>query len=424
MDWRINSGRLEVFNPDSKTYEDICESVCVTYTLTDFITRNKKYEIEVVDSVTGASSITIPASELRRDVVYKLYDKGLRLMDDAEEANAILEVLWDTVATSTHKITHEALGFVKCGSDDVYFCYTPIGSTDPLSSMSKHINEELMKPMGTLDSWEKVVHDEILGHTNMELALALSALAPVSHLLKERKIIKLIPIIALVGNSSIGKTTALLTLASVFGSPEEGMGLIGDLNSTQNAFFAQLTNNGFPAIFDETSAVPEWDFTKILYNLPKGRSKLRCDGEGNIRKPHLYSGTIFFSGERSLLQQCESNTWGLSARILELNLPWTDNGKHADRIAEGFRKNYGTAVYPMIEWLLKNSNYLADMYVNTYEEVIKDFPCASGVEDRILKMFTLIILSAKIVTQSLDLPLNIDEIKRVLLVFHKENRIF
>ena len=366
MTWRINAGRLEVLEPASNTYADVCEAVCVTNTHTDFITRNKKYEIEVVDSVTGASSIIIPASELRKDVIYKLYDKGLRLMDNIDEISAILEVLWDSVATSTNKITHEALGFVKCGSEDVYFCYTPIGSTDPLSSTSTYTNEELMKPQGTLDSWKKVVEDEIIGHVNMELALALSALAPISYLLKKYKVIKLIPIIALIGASSIGKTTSLLVLASVFGSPEEGIGLIGDLNSTQNAFFAQLTNDGFPAIFDETSAVPEWDFTKTIYNLPKGRSKLRCDGEGKIRKPQQYSGAIFLSGERSLLEQCSGNTWGLNARLLELNLPWTDSGEHADRIAEGFRNNYGTAVCPMIEWILHNKGSLVDMYNHTY----------------------------------------------------------
>ena len=84
------------------------------------------------------------------------------------------------------------------------------------------------------------------------------------------RVISLIPIVAFIGRSSTGKTVSLKTLSSVWGSPEESMGMISDLNATQNAFFAQLGNCiGLPSIFDETSAVPEWDFTKMVYNLPK-----------------------------------------------------------------------------------------------------------------------------------------------------------
>ena len=64
-------------------------------------------------------------------------------------------------------------------------------------------------PSGTFEAWRKLMVNEAVSRPNMELILALGAVAPVAHLLREAGIISLIPMFALIGHSSTGKTISL-----------------------------------------------------------------------------------------------------------------------------------------------------------------------------------------------------------------------
>ena len=37
----------------------------------------------------------------------------------------------------------------------------------------------------------------------------------------------------------------------------------------------------------------------------------------------------------------------------ELSLNWTDSAEHAEHLTAGLKQNYGTAVYSLLEWILK-----------------------------------------------------------------------
>jgi hypothetical protein len=193
------------------------------------------------------------------------------------------------------------------------------------------------------------------------------------------------------------------------------------MNATQNALMAQLSNNaGIPSIFDETSAY-DGDFSSFAYHLPKGRDKLRCDGEGKVRTPIYFSGAILFSGEKSLLEQTNGNG-GLFARLLEITLPWTVDEHHANRLEYGCRHNYGTAVYPLLSYILDNAEFLEEGFYDEYD-IFKDLiPDSAGIEDRLVKIYAMISLSARIIGDALDLPLNIDKIRQILIDIHGINR--
>lgn len=422
MKWQIKNHRLEIYDPDEGKFVDYCEEIGVTSVYTDLLTGKKKVAVYLHDDTTGGVIITVPRSSVGRGIVNVLVDYGFTQIDSESVAGNIQQVLFETQATAIHKYQHDRLGFCEIDGKLAFLAHNPIGVADPVKASSEYILPAKTKPAGTLESWLDVINAEVIGHPNLELVLAIGALAPVAHLLRDSKVITLIPIVALIGRSSTGKTCSMKTIASLWGSPEESMGMLSDLNSTQNAFFAQLGNAyGLPGLYDETSAVPEWDFTKVIYNLPKGREKLRCDGEGKVRLPIHYSGAIILSGERSLFEQTNENG-GLMARLLELTLPWTDDEFHADRLEYGCRTNYGTAVYPLMEWLLSNCEALVDEYHQQYSKLKLLVQGAKGIEDRLVKIYAMILTSAVAVNISLGLELNIDGICDTLLEQHRKNQ--
>ena len=188
-----------------------------------------------------------------------------------------------------------------------------------------------------------MVQNLVCGHTYLELALALSVTALVACTLKAKNLLSDLPIWALIGKSSTGKTTALRLMASIWGSPEDFSGMIYDLHATQNAIYALMEQNqGLPILIDETSGVPEWDFSKFLYHLPKGHDKVRCQTNGMLQQTKLFSGAVIFTGEKSLFDQSNKND-GLYARLIEFELPWTDSARHAEELEYACRCYNGTA---------------------------------------------------------------------------------
>ena len=186
-----------------------------------------------------------------------------------------------------------------------------------------------------------------------------------------------------------------------------------------NAFYAQLQRQlGVPALVDETSSVPEWDFGKVLYNLATGREKRRCTSDGQLREASEYSGCVIFTGERSLFDQTNGND-GLYARLVELTLPWTDDAAHAAQLEFGCRNNYGTAVIPLLTWLLQNRDNLPLMFYDQYAYFTGKVVTTDGVEDRLLKTYSLVIVAAQVITYALGLPLDISGMQTLLLEQHK-----
>ena len=328
-------------------------------------------------------------------------------------------MLLDSADQAPKSYFHDKLGFVRLpGGHLAYLAHNPIGITDPLKAASVFVDEALTRPSGSLATWLSVMENEVVGHSNMEFALALGATAPLAFLLKEAHLISLLPLWALIGPSSTGKTVALMTMGSIYCAPEEGSGIVGDFLSTQSAIYAKLgACNGLPAIFDEASAVPDWDVTPLLYNLPKGREKLRCDSTGALRKANSFSTSVIVTGERSLFDQT-ARTPGLFARLVEFTLPWTESDGHAQRLERGCRQNYATAVMPLTGYLLEHKDDVILRFQEIEAYLKADFPNATGIENRLFEKYAIILLAAEVLKSSLGLQLDIAGMQRLLLELH------
>lgn len=421
LPYRIFNHAIEVKGPDGNHHK-ICEEVAIRTVIIDLLSGKQEVEFEIFANPEPVR-FTLPREKINRRLMPTLISYGLTMIDNQDETDILLELVWDSEQNAERVYRHNKLGFCEIDRELVFLAHHPIGLSSARKSLSEYAFPERTKPAGTLCSWLRLVNKEILGHVNLELALALGACAPVAHLLREDKVITLVPIFALIGASSTGKTISVkAAMASIFGSAEEDIGMIMNLNATQNAFVAQLAQAyAMPALIDETSSVPEWDFTKLLYTLPTGRDKLRCGSDGCIKEAARFSGAIVLTGERSLLDQTNGNR-GILGRIIEFTLPWTDDEAHAQRLERGFRCNYGLAVYPLIRWLLKYRALLPKIFNAQYAKLKAAVGYSPGIEDRLIKMYSIIMTSACVVRASLKIPLNNAALRELLVTQHRGNR--
>ena len=412
--WRFNNNRTEISPDEDGNFVDFSEKVSVALAVTDILSGERWVEISIDSEDGGMEPIELPRDAIGSGIVPTLVKYGLTVLD-TKDCNTILsEVLFDTEKTAEKKYVHDILGFYSYKNQDIYFAHHPIGNINPKHVKSKYKFSQKTEPNGTLEGWKAYVNKVILGSPTMELALALGALSPVAHVLRDNGVIEEVVLINIYGKSSTGKSTTMKVMADMFACPRESVGIIGDFDSTLNAFYAQLeSKKGFPILFDETTAkTGDWDFSEIIYNLPKGTGKLRCNNIGKLREQVSFSGAIIFTGEHSLLNKVKS---GMNARLFELNLPWTNNGEHARAILKGCRAHSGHAVYPLVEWILCHKDWIVKQYQIQFDSLMRKEKTSSGIAERLLKICAQIVVSAIVVKLSLNLDIDIGSIRNVLI---------
>lgn len=417
MKHRITGQSFEVWDDTAQSWFVLCSAFGVDEVLVDTLTGKHQVTAFVDSARSGRNTITFPRDNIRQKMVMKaLYSIGLDTPDGDDDVAAIQGVLLEMEQEAPVKFFHNRLGYAQIDGQKVYLLDKPVGIPAHKKSASEHVSQGPLCPRGTLDEWIAMVQDEVLGHIKMELALAIGAVAPVAHILRESGCIALSPIISLVGRTSTGKTSAMVLGASQWGRPTEGNGIIDDLHSTENAFFESLARNvGFPAWIDELSAQPTWDFARMIYHLPKGRSKRRCNPDGSLKVSNYFTGAVVFSGETSLLERASVNP-GLHARIAEFTFTkWTDDDRHADRLGEKCRRCYGHAAPLLTQWLLDHEDEVPVLYDEERSLIEQIGAACSGVEHRIMKIYATIMTAACILNKVLPINLNLEALRELLV---------
>lgn len=347
--------------------------------------------------------------------------KNVKIPDNEE----IIDDVYDYVASSDSDASdvyeHNKLGFVTINDELCFLAHHPIGLSDPEKATSTYHDPLVTEPVGTMDAWLDFVKTEIIGHPKLELALALAALGPVTYLLRKQLTIPTNLIVNIAGSSSTGKTTFLRICASVFGNPDEANGLLSDLHATENAFSARMALcHGLTVCCDESTLQPDWDFTKLLYAMSKGVDKLRCNQDGSLKNPNKFFSPVIITGETKLLDHTQKNG-GLFARTITISQALTDNAEHADRITSACTANYGHAVIPLIECVLKHRSVLSVVYQAVCGRILDaQKNVTDGIQKRILKSFALILTAAIIARKAWGIRIDIKEMRKFLLSIFKE----
>lgn len=415
---RTHNHQLIYDDPFTGTSAPLCEEVSVVERCVNLLTGDIKLVISLW--VRGEEKrFEVERGELCKTIPAKFFQQGLTILPVKENLEVLMEHLFETDEMAPATYIHDRLGFHAVGNRTCFLADRLVGNVPETMRKSQYCVPEVTKPKGTLESWLQVIDQEVLGNPYMELALAIGASAPIAYLLRKDKVFAEVPIWALIGMSSTGKTTALRLMASIFGSPEEGDGLIKDLNATENAFFRMLGNDtGMPLLVDEATCRPTWDFSTIVYNLSKGKDKARCTNTGKLRERISFSGAIVISGENSLIDQSR-DTLGMHARLVELTLPWTTAANNARRLSTGVRKNCGTAVYPFVETLLmlhdKHPEVLENLFNIELRLLKQESNELSGVDERPYNMFATVLVAVNILQNVFDIRLHKRDIRNLLL---------
>lgn len=417
-DWRYRNHMLETYDDASNSWSPLCEAFGVEKTIVDLLSGKHTVKLFVDSARTGYNTMICDRRFiLRKSVMERLFDIGFAQPDDEDDIVVIHKLLLESEQLAPVEYIHDRLGFIK--QDDgteAYLLHQPIGITDAIKATSTFSFSDVTRPSGTFDAWKVLMEEAVLGRPHMELALAIGAVAPVAHVLRRERIIVELPVFAYIGKTSTGKSSAMRLAASMYSLPLEGEGIIENLNATENAFYASLSNVGVPAFCDETTSQNgTFDFAKMIYYLPSGRGKRRCNGDGKVRSLQIFDGCVIFTGETSILEQCKNQNEGLYARIVEFTFDqWTDSSAHAEQLTEGCCKNYATAAPIMIEWILQNQSRIPVIYQKECEALNQLIKGLSNVEHRLIKLYAMILTGAQVIRESLNLDLDVEAL-RILL---------
>lgn len=357
--------------------------------------------------------VTIVRDELAETAILKILTKfGVSITDDKEFRLWVGEILMDTEADAKLTRFHNALGFMEVRGEEVFLADKIYGASDPMFSASVHADPR-MQPKGGLKRYRRFLIEEVVRYPKLALAFALGATAPVAHILKKEALFREVPLWCFSGSTSIGKTTLLTSLLSLYGNPAY---LLSNLNATSNALSTQISlQSGLPFMADEATHA-KLDFDDLIYSLSAGKDKRRCNGDGSLKPLTEFSGAIFFSSEQPILDKCNDHG-GEEARVLDFEFDWFDgDGEKAERFKSFFNTHYGVALEGLMKLIFDNRirKKIQKNYRHIYRRLLSKAQCQDGVDRRIVSRLALIIVSCWLLQKAVKVDFHMENIEGLL----------
>jgi putative DNA primase/helicase len=222
------------------------------------------------------------------------------------------------------------------GKDDVVFQSEVAGENDFLA-------------VGSFEGWTQTIGKYCLGNIPLLVSVSAALSGPLLKLVNRQQGGG----IHWVGDSSIGKSTAIEIGASVWGPPEFIRSWSGTANGLEGT---AATRNDTCLILDEINEASPHEIGKIVYMLINGQGKQRAGRIGNARKIQRWRLMAVSTGEKTLeniMNEAgkQANT-GQLVRLLNIpatfkygvfdNLHGFEDGRSlADSLKTACLKNYG-----------------------------------------------------------------------------------
>jgi hypothetical protein len=228
-------------------------------------------------------------------------------------------------------------------------------------------------------------------------------------------------VVSLAGVSSTGKTSLLRLVASTFGKPEIGDGIILDFRATANALERLLVmSDDHPVCVDETQLALDPELLeRLIFQTANGKLKSRATLRGAQVSPS-FRVVLSISGEASAIDQCKAQ--GAVGRVLELRgCPFGAESTAMAEIIDGFvaiaRANFGHPGRKFVRFLLRFQDRWPS-YRQRFEEHVQTerrlIPRPSGLAIRQAELLALVQLTAELVAEALELsPALCDPVSRM-----------
>ena len=317
------------------------------------------------------------------------------------------------------KFSYSHVGWKKVNKEPHYLLAdASVPSLSPAASYTGSLNA---RRCGEEDAWNDMYSRCVAGHTPLELAVTLGSSACLVGYLSG-KIGTETLFVNIVGKTSTGKTTMLNLAVSTAGPSVKKEGSLKiSWNATGNGITGLLSGNaGVPIAIDELSESASGDLTQLLFQIADGSSKLRAKTDGTPRPADTWHTTVLSTSNVSVYDFTNGND-ALQTRVLEFeDVPWTRSAKEAEEINRVTASNAGFLIPKFAGALAK---YTRDDLVDRLEGIRSGLPPVenpSGKESRIDLSISLLILTAEILEQDVQLQLNANKIRDFLCAYRKK----
>lgn len=286
---------------------------------------------------------------------------------------------------------------------------------------SEAANLDDYREAGTLEGWQSEIGARCEGNPLLMLSVCAALAGPLLYHVQRSG-----GGFHLVGDSSTGKSSAILAGASTWGNGE-------DFKRTWRA-----TGNGLEGIaaqrndtllaLDEIGEADPREIGSVVYAIANGTGKARANRTGTARAAKRWRVMLFSSGELGLsalmAEGGKRSRAGQEIRLLDIpasrpygawdNLHGHPGGREfSDAIQRASVTHYGHAGPAFIRKLLEFGD-LEDL-PNLLAKFCEQYPSASGQESRAAERFALVAMAGELAIQFGILPLQAGTVRAAML---------
>ena len=425
----------------SKEYYEELKSKTKTFPYVDLgkwtgflSSKDEKYSIVVfasgmrviarlVDKDTGIVKLRIKyfdrITDVQRDYectilsklgVKELYRYGIRFSE--EDSNIVVKYLLKSEAIAPVICSYSKLGWdEECGKRIFrgHSAFSEEGTLDELI----YGGQLDLNPTGELEKWLAMVKTEVLKSTAMTIIMLLGFAGALVALLNQKKDIGSI-MFSLSNRSSKGKTTSAMLAVSVCSSPILNRGCAISFNSTENALIQFISScGGHTVVIDEVALSHSKDFSKLMYSICNGRSKMRLNGDATQKEVTEFNGIVISTAEFGLINEDTPN--GIKARVFEIKDTLTDSAENSDRIKACIFQNHALAGEPFVKYLLQKGEGVFEDYEKDKKYLCDKCADKKELSERIFSKLAPIMTTARYVNDIFQMGIDLEMIANYLL---------
>lgn len=275
------------------------------------------------------------------------------------------------------------------GKDDVVFQSEVAGENDFLTA-------------GSIDGWQDTIGKKCAGNIPLLVSVSTVLAGPLLKLVNRQQGGG----VHWVGDSSIGKSTAVEIAASVWGPPEFIRSWSGTANGLEGA---AATRNDTCLILDEINEASPHEIGKIVYMLVNGQGKQRASRIGGARKIQRWRLMAVSTGEKTLESiMNEAGKQANSGQLVRLlNIPaafkygvfddlhgFDDGRSLADYLKTARLKNYGHLGPAFVKKLVEDKRDLTDLLDRITKKIAASV--STNLEKRAAAVFAVIGMAGEL----------------------------
>tara|TARA_R100000005_G_C4998183_1_gene204892 strand:- start:291 stop:3116 length:2826 start_codon:yes stop_codon:yes gene_type:complete len=326
----------------------------------------------------GVREFTIPLTSVtsRDEFRKQMSMQGVAVPRVDELMKYTLDWVNELQSKSEADEAHKQFGWVGTGFDSFILGNQHILENDvdfnPPSSQTLSLFPAF-EPKGTMEQWRKNM--DFYNRENFELHQYVVGTAFGSVLMQDSPFH--CATLHLHGTSGIGKTTAMIVGASLWGSPDE---IVMDQNTTFNFRMhrGEIYHN-LPFYLDEITESKPWEISQLAYGMSNGKQRGRLAGSANAER---YRGDPWkflsvTTGNASVIERVSAHKAMPKAeaqRIMEIKVDKLFL-KSADTLAQeafldSVKANYGHAGPKFIQHVIQNKESIRSLTDSIKEKVI------------------------------------------------------